>query len=54
MKPQIAKVITLPTYNTTLSLTRMQRVTDMMEQLAPLPKNFNVKAMYYPLAGSAS
>jgi NitT/TauT family transport system substrate-binding protein len=54
MKPAIAKVITLPTFNTTLSLTRMQRVADVIEQLNQLPKNFNVKAMYYPLAGSAS
>jgi NitT/TauT family transport system substrate-binding protein len=54
MKPALAKVITLPTYNTTLSLTRMERVTDIMEQLGQLPKTFNVKTMYYPLAGSAS
>jgi NitT/TauT family transport system substrate-binding protein len=52
MKPAIAKVITLPTYNTTLSLTRMQRVADQIEQLGQLPKNFDVKAMYYALAGA--
>jgi NitT/TauT family transport system substrate-binding protein len=54
MKPAIAKVITLPTFNTTLSLTRLQRVADQIEQLNELPKNFDVKALYYPLAGSAS
>lgn len=54
MKPALAKVIILPTYNTTLSLTRMERVTDIMEQLGQMPKTFNVKAMYYPLAGLAS
>ena len=53
MKPAIAKVIALPTYNTTLSLTRMQRVADVMERLGALPKNFDVKAMYYPPAGAA-
>jgi NitT/TauT family transport system substrate-binding protein len=54
MKPAIAKVITLPTYNTTLSLTRLQRVADQVEQLGQLPKNFDVKTLYYPLAGSES
>lgn len=52
MKPAIAKVITLPTYNTTLALTRMQRVASVMERLGALPKNFDVAAMYYPQAGS--
>jgi len=52
MKPAIAKVITLPVYNTTLSLTRMERAADVIEQLGQLPKNFDVKAMYDPLAGS--
>jgi len=54
MSPAIAKVITLPVYNTTLSLTRMERVADEIEQLGELPKNFDVKAMYDPLAGSES
>jgi NitT/TauT family transport system substrate-binding protein len=54
MKPAIAKVITLPTYNTTLSLTRMERVADTMERLNALPKNFDVKSMYYPMAGAES
>lgn len=54
MKPTIANVINLPTYNTTLSLTRLQRVADVMEQVGALPKNFDVKSMYDPLAGSAS
>jgi len=54
MKPTLAKVISLPTFNTTLSLTRLQRVADVMEQVGALPKTFNVKVMYDPLAGSAS
>ena len=54
MKPQIANVITLPTFNTTLSLTRLERVANVMEQVGALPKNFDVKPMYDPLAGSES
>jgi NitT/TauT family transport system substrate-binding protein len=54
MKPQIAKVITLPTYNTTLTLARMQRVASVIESLGQLPSNFDVKSMYYPPAGSSS
>ena len=54
MSPAIAKVITLDQWNTTLSLTRMERVADTIERLGELPKNFDVKAMYDPLAGSAS
>jgi NitT/TauT family transport system substrate-binding protein len=48
MKPAIANVITLPTYNTTLTLARMQRVASVMERLGALPSNFNVASMYYP------
>lgn len=54
MKPAIAKVISLPTFNTTLSLTRLERVAEVMEQVGALPKNFDVKSMYDPLAGSES
>ena len=54
MKPAIAKVISLPTFNTTLSLTRLERVADVMEQVGALPKNFDVKPMYDPLAGSGA
>ncbi|MDX6341753.1 MAG: NitT/TauT family transport system substrate-binding protein [Trebonia sp.] len=54
MKPTIANVINLPTYNTTLSLTRLERVADVMKQVGALPQNFDVKPMYDPLAGSAS
>ena len=54
MKPQIANVITLPTYNTTLTLARMQRVASVIEGLGQLPANFDVKSMFYPpAAGSA-
>ncbi|HEX7163977.1 MAG TPA: ABC transporter substrate-binding protein [Trebonia sp.] len=52
MKPAIAKVITLPTYNTTLTLARMKRVADVMIRLGQLPKNFDVKSMFYPPAAS--
>jgi NitT/TauT family transport system substrate-binding protein len=54
MKPAIAKVITLPTFNTTLSLARLTRVADQIEQLGQLPKNFDVNALYYPLASPES
>jgi len=53
MKPQIANVITLPTYNTTLTLARMQRVASVIEGLGHLPSSFDVKSMFYPPAGSA-
>jgi NitT/TauT family transport system substrate-binding protein len=48
MSPQIAKVITLPTFNTTLSLARMERVANVEIRLKALPANFDVKSMYYP------
>jgi NitT/TauT family transport system substrate-binding protein len=54
MKPQIANVITLPTYNTTLTLARMERVANVIEGLGQLPKNFDVKSMFYPPAGAES
>jgi NitT/TauT family transport system substrate-binding protein len=54
MKPAIANVITLPTYNTTLTLARMQRVASVVEGLGHLPKNFDVSSMFYPPAGSSS
>ena len=52
MKPAIANVITLPTYNTTLTLARMERVANVLIRLNQLPKNFDVKSMYYPPAAS--
>lgn len=52
MKPAIANVITLPTYNTTLTLARMERVANVLVRLGQLPKNFDVKSMYYPAAAS--
>jgi len=51
MQPSLASVIVLPTFNTTLSLARMNRVADEMEALGQLPKSFvdtQVKAMYDP------
>ena len=52
LTPKLASVIQLPTFNTTLSLARMQRVADAEEQLGQLPANFDVKAMYDPPAGT--
>jgi NitT/TauT family transport system substrate-binding protein len=54
MSPSIANVITLPTYNTTLTLARMQRVASVVESLGQLPANFDVKSMFYPPAGAES
>ena len=54
MSPSIANVITLPTYNTTLTLSRMQRVASVIESLGQLPTNFDVKSMFYPPAGSSA
>lgn len=48
MKPALAKVITLPSFNTTLTLARMERVADAMERLGALPAGFDVKSMFYP------
>jgi NitT/TauT family transport system substrate-binding protein len=45
LTPQVANVMTLTTFNTTLSLTRMQRVADVMEQFNQLPKNFNASSL---------
>ncbi len=45
----VANVMALGTYNTTLSLTRMERVADVMEEYGMLPANFDVRSMYYPL-----
>ncbi|HTU05997.1 MAG TPA: ABC transporter substrate-binding protein [Trebonia sp.] len=48
LSPQLATVIGLPTWNTTLSLARMERVADIMEQFNDLPKGFDVQQMYVP------
>jgi NitT/TauT family transport system substrate-binding protein len=51
MKPGLASVIVLPTFNTSLSLARMQRVANAMESLGQLPASFvktEVPAMYDP------
>lgn len=48
LSPQLAKVIGLPTWNTTLSLARMERVADIMKQFNVLPQNFDVRQMYVP------
>jgi NitT/TauT family transport system substrate-binding protein len=58
MKPALANVIVLPSWNTTLSLTRMQRVADLMQQTGGFKPGVNVNtlvsSMYDPLASSAS
>jgi NitT/TauT family transport system substrate-binding protein len=51
MKPALASVIVLPTFNTSLSLARMQRVANAMESQGQLPASFvksQVPAMYDP------
>lgn len=48
MSPQIAKVIALPSFNTTLTLARMERVANVEIRLKALPANFDVKSMFYP------
>jgi NitT/TauT family transport system substrate-binding protein len=53
LSPKIASVMTLATYNTTLSLTRLQRVADIMEQFKALPPDFDVKSMVIPLPPGA-
>jgi NitT/TauT family transport system substrate-binding protein len=45
----IANVMALGTYNTTISLTRMERVADVMQEYNILSSNFDVKSMYYAL-----
>ena len=52
LSPKLASVITLPTFNTTLSLARMQRVADTEIRLGALPAKFDVQAMYDPPAGA--
>jgi NitT/TauT family transport system substrate-binding protein len=48
MSPKLASVITLPIFNSTLSLARMQRVANTMSSVGGLPANFNVNVMYDP------
>lgn len=48
MSPQLANVIALSTFNTTLSLARMQRAASLLERLGDLPQGFDVQSMYYP------
>jgi NitT/TauT family transport system substrate-binding protein len=50
MNPKLANVITLPAFNYTLTLARMERVSNVMIRLGGLPSNFNtqVQAMFDP------
>jgi NitT/TauT family transport system substrate-binding protein len=41
LAPKLANVITLGIYDTTVSLTRMNRVSDVMKEYNELPQNFN-------------
>lgn len=41
LAPKLANVITLGIYDTTISLTRMQRVSDVMKEYNELPKSFD-------------
>jgi NitT/TauT family transport system substrate-binding protein len=54
LQPQIANVMALGTFNTTVSLTRMNRVADVMEEYSILPKSFNVKSMLLTQPSSGS
>lgn len=49
MSPRIANVISLNTFNTTLSVARLQRVATVMEQFGALPKSFNASQLMVPL-----
>lgn len=49
----VANVMTLGTFDTTLSLTRLQRVADVLEEYKVLPANFDVNSFYYPLPPGA-
>jgi NitT/TauT family transport system substrate-binding protein len=49
LTPQIANVMTLETFNTTPSLTRMDRVLNVMNQFKLLPAGFNVNQFRYSL-----
>jgi NitT/TauT family transport system substrate-binding protein len=55
LSPQIANVMPLSTYNTTLSLTRLQRVADVMAQFpgTGVPANFKVAPLVVPLPSGA-
>jgi len=53
LTPQIANVMPLGAYNTTISLTRLQRVADVLEQFGVLPSNFNVSSMVAQLPSGA-
>lgn len=52
LKPQIANVMTLETFNTTPSITRMNRVVNVMDELKLLPASFNVNSFIYTPSGS--
>jgi NitT/TauT family transport system substrate-binding protein len=49
LTPQIANVMTLENFNTTPSLTRMDRVLNVMNEFKLLPASFNVNSLIYPL-----
>jgi NitT/TauT family transport system substrate-binding protein len=53
LSPQLAKVIALPSFSSTLTLARMERVANVMIRLKALPANFDVKAMFYPPSASS-
>jgi NitT/TauT family transport system substrate-binding protein len=53
MSAKIANVIPLETFNTALSVTRVQRVATVMEQFGALPANFDVSQMIIPLPSGA-
>jgi NitT/TauT family transport system substrate-binding protein len=52
LSPKLAQVIGLPTWNTTLSEARMERVANIMEEFGFLPSSFPVSQMYVPSPAS--
>lgn len=53
LSPQIANVMALQTFVTTLSTTRLQRVATVMGQFGVIPKNFSVAPLIIPLPPGA-
>jgi NitT/TauT family transport system substrate-binding protein len=47
LSPAIANVMTLETFNTTPSLTRMERVANLMNEFKLLPSGFDASSMLY-------
>lgn len=53
LSAKVAAVMNLRTYNTTVTVTQLDRVVAAMQQLGGLPKNFNVAPLLIPLPSGA-